>query len=193
MKTIKATVAAQQKTLEDLQHDKRVKNLVITGVPEPQGDNSDGRKEDQSTIEAIFAAVDCTAVKPHQIKRLGVKRNPLSPNNGEEAGHNQTTPPARPLLVTLSTAADARRVLNKRHALKNNATFAKVYVKKDEHPLVRKEWSRLRAVARKEKAAPINVGCMIKLDYQKKAVTRDDVIIQEFVSPFRLQDPSTSA
>ena len=84
-------------------------------------------------------------------------------------------------------------ILKKRYTLKNNATFSKVFVKTDDHPLVRKEWNRLREVARKEKSAPINVRCIIKLDYKKKAVTRDGEVIDEFVSPFRHQGPNASA
>ena len=66
-------------------------------------------------------------------------------------------------------------ILKKRYTLKSNATFSNVYVKTDDHPLVRKEWNRLREVARKEKSAPINAGCVIKLDYKKNAVYTDTV------------------
>ena len=77
--------------------------------------------------------------------------------------------------------------------MKNNETFSKVYIKKDEHPLVRKEWNRLRDYARTEKAAPINEGKVIKVDYQKKAVARDGEPILNFVSPFRGTGPNQSA
>ena len=191
MKTIKETVAAQQKTIEDLQHDKRIKNLVITGVPEPSGASQDIRNQHRSTIDSIFAAVECAEVKPSHIKRLGVKQQP--PSNTDNGENQQASAPPRPILVTLNTAADVRMILKKRYTLKNNATFSNVYVKTDDHPLVRKEWNRLREVARKEKSAPINAGCVIKLDYKKKAVTRNGEVIDEFVSPFRLQGPNASA
>ena len=83
MKAMKATVAAQQKTLENLQHDKRAKNLVITGVPEPTGTPSDIRKEDQATTEAIFTSVGCPGVAPCRVTRLGTKRE--VPSSGEDA------------------------------------------------------------------------------------------------------------
>ena len=63
------------------------------------------------------------------------------------------------------------------------AVYKKVFSKNDEHPLVRQEWNRLRGVARKEREAPINVGCEIILDYKRRAVTRDGQVIEEFVSP----------
>ena len=53
-----------------------------------------------------------------------------------------------------------------------------------------KEWNRLREFARKEREAPINVGCTIKIDYKQKVVTRDGETIQEFVSPFRDAGPN---
>lgn len=193
MKTIKATVAAQQKTLEDLQHDKRAKNLVITGEHEPSGTSQDERADDGSAVEGILAAIRCSEVKPSQIKRLGAKRDQQPQPNGVARNTQAASPPPRPILVTLNSTADVRLVLSKAHTLKNDATFSSVYVKKDEHPLVRKEWNRLREVARKEKSAPINVRCTIKLDYKKKAVTRDGEVIDEFVSPFQHQDPNASA
>ena len=185
MKTIKATVAAQQKTLEDLQHDKRAKNLVITGVPEPEGLPIDARKEDEATIETIFTTVQCPGVCANRVTRLGRKRDP--PADGEDG-----PPPPRPLLVTLNSAVDVRAVMNGRLNLKNNPTFGRVYIKRDQHPLIRKEWNRLREFAKREKNAPINVGCTIKVDYEKKAVTRDGESILAFVSPFRDAGPNQS-
>ena len=196
MKTMKETVAAQQKTLEDLQQDKRAKNIIITGVPEPDGAPSavDARKADQSAIDRILAAVECPGIAPARVTRLG-KKQERDPNDQEltlpDIGNRQQPLP-RPLLVTLSSPTDVRSVLTNTKELKNHASYSKVYIKRDEHPLIRQEWKRLRAVARKEKAAPINAACEIKLDYKKKAVTRNGEIIHEFVSPFRLQGPNNS-
>ena len=186
MNTIKATVAAQQKTLENLQQEKRAKNVIITGVPEPEGSPLEIRKKDESTVESIFTAVNCPGVCASRVTRLGRPRNTL----GNDSNTVTDAPPPRPLLVTLNTVADARAVTTNRYKLKQNNTFSKVYLKKDEHPLIRKEWNRLRAFAKTEKAAPINVACNIKVDYQKKAVTRNGESILEFVSPFRGAGPN---
>ena len=185
LKTIKATVAAQQKTLEDLQQDRRAKNLIITGVPEAPGEPSDTRRIDFNTVESIFTAVECPGICANRVTRLGKKQEtPLE--------NSDISPTPRPLLVCLNTTNDARTIIKKSSNLKKSSDFKKVYIKKDEHPLVRKEWRRLRDFARKEKAAPINVGCTIKVDYQRRAVTRDGETILEFVSPFRSTGPNQS-
>ena len=99
---------------------------------------------------------------------------------------NQNAQPSRPcpILISLDNAADTRSILDKCKLLAANKVYEKVYVKCDTHPLIRKEWSRLRALVKVEKEAPINVGCEIKLDYKAKTVTRDGVVIDRFVSPF---------
>ena len=191
MKTMKETVAAQQKTLENLQQDRRARNIVITGIKEPECTGKDAKLVDESAVDDLLAAVECVGISPSRVVRLGVKQN--TARDDDATPENRRPPLPRPLLVSLNTANDVRAVLLKTNKLKNNADFCNIYVKRDEHPLVRQEWKRLRAVARKEKAAPINQGCVIKVDYQKKAVTRDGEIIQEFVSPFRLQGPNASA
>ena len=83
-------------------------------------------------------------------------------------------------------------IMNERHKLKDNEQYGRVFIKRDQHPLIRKEWNRLREFAKKEKAAPINVGCTIKVDYVKKAVTRDGDSILAFISPFRDVGPNQS-
>lgn len=189
LKTIKATVAAQQKTIEDLQKDKRAKNMIITGVPESAGVPSEARKADQAAVESIFTAVECPGVCASRVTRLGKKQEV----QGDDAdAPRDSPPPPRPLLVSLNTAGDVRAVLTKTYNLKEKNEFKNVYIKRDEHPLVRKEWRRLREFARKEKEAPINAGCIIKIDYQKKAVTRNGESILDFVSPFRSAGPNHS-
>ena len=191
METMKETVAAQQKTLENLQQDRRAKNLVITGVTESTCSGKDAMIADESLVGGILAAIDCDGICPSRVARLGKKRDDAIEN--EVSTEHQRPPAPRPLLVSLNTATDVRAVLMKTNKLKDNENFSNVYVKRDEHPLIRQEWKRLRSIARKEKAAPINAACLIKLDYRKKAVTRDGEIIEEFVSPFRPQGPNTSA
>ena len=187
MKTMKAAVAAQQKSLEDLHHDRRSKNLVITGVPEPEGPPVDARKEDQRTTESIFTTVGCPGVSPCHVTRLGKKREVPAPGADEDR-----PPPPRPLLVTFNSVTEVRSVMKETHKLKDHEQYGRVFIKRDQHPLIRKEWNRLREFAKKEKAAPLNVGCTIRVDYEKKAVTRDGVSILEFVSPFRAAGPNQS-
>ena len=82
--------------------------------------------------------------------------------------------------------------MNERHKLKDNELYGRVYVKRDQHPLIRKEWNRLREFAKKENVAPMNVGFDIKVDYEKRAVTRNGEPILEFVSPFQDAGPNRS-
>ena len=55
-----------------------------------------------------------------------------------------------------------------------------MFLKKDEPAHIRKEWGRLRALAKKERERPQNQGCLIKLDYKQKAVLRDGEIIAKW-------------
>ena len=46
----------------------------------------------------------------------------------------------------------------------------RVYVKKDVHPLVRKELSRLREVEKRERDKPENQGRNVRYDYKERKV-----------------------
>ena len=41
--------------------------------------------------------------------------------------------------------------------------YKKIYIKKDSHPEVRKEWKRLRDAEDAEKSKSVNAGCNIRL------------------------------
>ena len=58
--------------------------------------------------------------------------------------------------------------------------FKKIYIKKDIHPSIRKEWERLRSVEKTEKDRPENVGCVVRLDTQERKVYRDNVVIDSW-------------
>ena len=131
-----------------------MKNLIITGVPEPTGPPTDARKADHAAVDSIFAAVECPGVCAYRVTRLGKKQGTQEENGNAP---RDSPPPPTPLLVSLNTVGEVRAVLTKSFNLKEKNEFKNVYIKKDEHPLVRKEWRRLRDFARKEKTAPINV------------------------------------
>ena len=119
----KATVAAQQKTLEDLQQEKRSKNIVITGVPEPEeGQNpTNAHQADKSTVDEILTAVGCPGIAPCRVTRLGNKRTTGAET---ETDDNQRPQPPRPLLVTLGSVNDVRSVLLKKsEGLKEHAVY----------------------------------------------------------------------
>lgn len=63
--------------------------------------------------------------------------------------------------------------------------YSKIYVKKDVHPSVRKEWSRLRDAEKAEKERPENaVGCEIRLDTQERKLYKDGVVIDGWNQQF---------
>ena len=62
--------------------------------------------------------------------------------------------------------------------------YSRVYIKKDIHPVVRKEIGRLRKKAKDEKAKAENVGATIVFDAKNRTVTRNGVIIDRFTPKF---------
>ena len=55
-----------------------------------------------------------------------------------------------------------------------------IYIKKDVHPAVRKEWARLREAERLEKEKPENNGATIRLDTRERKLYRDDTVIDSW-------------
>ena len=79
-------------------------------------------------------------------------------------------------------------VLQNTKALKDaGGTYRHVYVKKDIHPAVRKEWRRLKDAEKSEKEKPCNQGCDIRLDTNKRELLRDGVIIDRWSPSFFVQ------
>ena len=69
------------------------------------------------------------------------------------------------MLVTESVATK-KKILSNKNKLRNvNEEYKTVYMKPDEPLCVQNEWKRLKDVLKKEKAAPTNVGCNIRIDY----------------------------
>lgn len=173
---VKTAVDLQQSALENLESKDRERNLIFTGVAENTGVKR--WEKDAADIENILVEIQCPGVVPAKVVRLGKPR-------GEKE-------PPRPLLVITNTMTEAKTVLENAKKLKNSTkdNHKKVYIKKDQHPAIRREWKRLRNYAKAEREAPANVGCMIKVDYKKRAVTKDGEVICKFLSPFQQQGPN---
>ena len=62
--------------------------------------------------------------------------------------------------------------------------FSRIYVKKDVHPGVRKEWQRLREAEAKEKERPENAGCDIRLDTRQRKLYHDGEVIDTWNPQF---------
>ena len=72
-------------------------------------------------------------------------------------------------------------VLDKAKILKDAGTlYERIYIKKDQHPEVRKEWKRLREAEENEKKRPENQHAIIRLDARQRKLYRDDVVIDSW-------------
>ena len=87
----------------------------------------------------------------------------------------------QPLLVKVDSKVHRDKVLELSKKLKDaNQTLKKIYVKKDSHPEVRKEWRRLKEVEEREKNKPENYGHDIRIDYKRRVVLKDDQVIDQW-------------
>lgn len=155
----------QQLFLESVDRKERETNLVVLGVPDEQL-ALDGATNDGDKIEKVWEAMgDSTEVRSH--RRLG-RYDPGSTR-------------ARPILVTVATKTLRDNVIEKSRKLKDRPEpYKKIYVKKDTHPAVRKEWQRLRNAETAEKERPMNQGCVIRLDTKERKLYRDGVVIDRW-------------
>ena len=64
--------------------------------------------------------------------------------------------------------------------------FKKIYVKKDTHPGVRKEWKRLYDAMAQEQRKPENAGANIQLDKKERVLRRDGRVIDKWKPSFFL-------
>ena len=160
------TVAQQQRYLEYVDSRDRECNVIITGVPEDT--TLDGATTDEDKVGKVLAVIEADSV-PVTVSRLGVR------NSGR----------CRPILVKTPSKEGRSIVLANTKKLKEaDQCYRRVYVKKDIHPSIRKEWKRLRDAEEAERRKPANQGCTINLDTQRRVLTRDGVIIDRWQPSF---------
>ncbi len=154
----------QQKYLEKIDDEKRQNNIVITGVPE--GTALGQATDDNAKVKVILEKMDAKDLAgEYDFTRLGDAR----------AGRT------RPILLRLHEANKRRPVLERSKKLKEaGEAFAKIFVKKDTHPSVRKEWKRLSDVEKAEKAKPENAGHAITFNRKLRQIMRDGVVIDSW-------------
>ena len=159
---LRAVVAQQQRFMEQLDSRDREKNLIITGLPEEEA--FDGAVNDQGKCRKVMEIIGAATV-PLEYTRIG------KPGNGRN----------RPILAKAPSKEQRDKILENTKALREaGPSYRRIYVKKDVHPAIRKEWKRLRDVEAAEKAKPVNQGCTIQLDYKRREVTRDGVVIDKW-------------
>ena len=154
----------QQLYLEGVDRKERETNLIVLGVPE-EGVAVDGAESDNDKLDKIWEKVNDESTRVFA-KRLG-----------NVAQHGRK----RPILVRVRTRVDRDSVLSKAKDLKEaGETFKTIYIKKDVHPAVRKEWARLREAEKLEKDKPENRGTIIRLDTRERKLYKDDVVIDSW-------------
>ena len=166
-----AVVAQQQRFCEGLDAKFRETNVIIMGLPD-SGKAFDGKTDDSDKIKLIFSAMGIGDLNTENL-RLG----PAGPDK------------CRPILVKTASKlvrdnllANAKKLKEKENGVPENQKvgYESVYVKKDIHPSVRREWKRLRDVETSEKAKPANQGADIKLDPKTRTILRDGVVIDKW-------------
>lgn len=158
-------IAAQQQFLEAVDRREREANLVILGVPD-QNESLDGATTDGDKLNIIWRKIGVPLGIEGTHRRLGRDTN--------EDG----MPKRRPILLVLADKNKRSGILEKSKQLKTaEDNYKKIFIKKDVHPCVRKEWKRLRDVEKAEKERPENVGCVINLDTRERKLYKDGVVI----------------
>ena len=156
-------ISKQQFFMEALDCKERESNLVILGVPD--GENAfDGAVSDDTKLEKIWTqiGVEGIAATHHRLGERNDQRSQL-------------------LLVTLQDKSMCGRILDRAKNLKTSGNlFRKIFIKRDVHPAVRKEWERLRNAERIEKERPENIGCMIRFDTHERKLYRDDTVVDSW-------------
>ncbi|KAK8373056.1 hypothetical protein O3P69_015593, partial [Scylla paramamosain] len=152
----------QQLFLEKLDSKERRCNLVMTGLLEDPDEIGETDKEKVVKVLEAASYPDAVQTENWEMKRLG-----------RENEHHK-----RPLLITVENQEKRDGVLRVAKNLKNvRGSLSTIYIKKDLHPAVRKEYARLRTREREEREKPVNVGANITYDRKDRVLLRDGVVI----------------
>ena len=164
------TVSVQQRFLEEIDAEKRAKNIVILGVPEDQDISVDGvvAENDEDKVKAVFRKIGKGDIHITSLQRLGNK-DPT----------NQRT---RPLKIVVPEAKDTYAIISNAKYLKDTV-LDKVRIKRDTHPAVRKEMGRLFAAEKTEKEKAENQGRNVFFDKKRRVLTIDGAVADRF-KPF---------
>lgn len=161
----------QQLFLEKLDSKERRCNLVMTGLLEDPDEIGETDKEKVVKVLEAVSYPDAVQTENWEMKRLLV---------GRENEHRK-----RPLLITVENQEKRDGVLRVAKSLKNvRGSLSTIYIKKDLHPAVRKEYARLRTREREEREKPVNVGANITYDRKDRVLLRDGVVIDRYQPQF---------
>ena len=166
--TLKGVVAQQQRFIEQLDNKDRERNIVITGIPEG-AEALEGATTDLDKCQKVLSKIGAEDVHPVQISCIG----------------KQEQNRKRPLLIRLDSKNERDGVLGNTKRLKEAGNaYRYIFVKKDTHPSVRREWKRLKDAETTEKQKPENQGCEIELDFKKRELRRNGVVIDRWAPAY---------
>ena len=158
------TIKHQQSFIEFLANKDRRNNLIITGVPEAE--------RDEEAVTDIFEIVvpEIRENLEYEFKRLGDPAKARLP---------------RPILLELLNDSKMKKdvILKNTKKLKENDQNSNIFVKKDTHPVFRKEHSRLYKLVSDESKLPVNQGSSIIYN-RKGVITKDGMIIDRYQPHF---------
>ena len=173
------TLTHHQRMLESIESDRRAANVIMTGVPEEQlGDAA----TDIEKVNLVLSTMGQESVEVKSVERLGAQQQQQQRQQQDRRQPpDGSRPYRRPLKVVLKNADDRKGVLDSARRLKASGdSFRSIYVNKDIHPLVRKEFNRLREVTKREKERPENQGKNVRYDYKERQVYVDDTVVDSF-------------
>ena len=172
--TLTEVVSQQQRFLESLDAEKRACNLIITGLKEdgPLSVEEDSAHTDEEKIVLVLKKIGQENIAPVSVTRLGERRPGLHTRN-------------RPVKVVLHSPGIRKGILSAAARLKQSGPdFARVYIKKDTHPALRKEYDRMRRSEREERNKPENQGKEVRYDRDTRCITVDGIVVDRFKPTF---------
>ena len=159
-------ICKQQLYLETLDCKERRANVIL-GVPDKQ-ESLSGAVDDENKLNKVWEKLGVNNVGGTH-RRLGV------------TAQDSMNRRCRPILLTLKDVSQRQHILERAKNLKTTGEgFKKIYVKKDIHPAVKKEWKRLHDAERMEKERPENVGCVIHFNTRERKLYRAGVVIDSW-------------
>ena len=127
-------------------------------------------------MDLILEKIGASNVIVESVQRLG--KPPTANTSGGD-------PRSRALKVKLSRSKDQKQVLDKAKMLKESGgSFAKIFIKRDMNPQVRKELNRIRQAERAEKEKPENTGRTVLYDPDLRTLSVDNVVVDRFKPVF---------
>ena len=166
---LRATSYQHQRFLEQIDSRLRETNVVIMGVPDGKLKLKDKSNDDEKCL-LIFREIQATGIRLVEVKRLGEEKADKT----------------RPILVRLNSRIDRDSLIEKAKSLKDHAEaeLKSIYIKKDIHPLVRKEWKRLKDAETALNNDPSKGESVIMLDPKKRVITKDGVVVDRWQPNF---------